>query len=113
MSRPLTNVAHSGLDRPPPRSDAPGLPDTRRAHFLAMWYASAGMAPTAVANESMNRRFVSWTASGVSLSKVNPEAYLARRVARVGAAMSHPQRWRADRAGMLYGAGRGSRSPRK
>ena len=39
-----------------------------------MSYASDGMAPTAVANESMNRRFVSWTASGVSFSKVSRQA---------------------------------------
>ena len=39
-------MAHSGLDLPPPRIDAPGLPLIRDAHFFAMWYASAGMAPT-------------------------------------------------------------------
>ena len=59
MRSPLTNVAHSTLDRPPPRSDAPGLLDTRNAQRFAIEYASEDIAPTAVANESMKRRFVS------------------------------------------------------
>src|SRR5581483_10398806 len=107
MSRPLTNVAHSGLERPPPRTDAPGLPETRRAHRLAMWYASAGIAPTAVANESITRRFVSWTACGVSWSKVSPAAYFASRAASVCAAIKHPLRWRVGSRGCCTDSRRG------
>src|SRR5436305_13894824 len=101
MSRPLVNVAHSGLDRPPPRTDAPGLPLTRRAHRRAVWYASAGIAPIAVANESMNRRLASWTASAVSRSKVSPAAYRARRAASGNAAMRRPHGERVNRGDVL------------
>src|SRR6516162_2700561 len=76
-SNPFTNVAHSTLDDPPPSTDAPGLLETRRAHFFTIAYASAGIAPTAVANESINRRFTSCTASRVSFSKVKSDEYRA------------------------------------
>src|SRR5204862_147785 len=63
---------------------------SRRAHFLAMWYASAGIAPIAVASESMNRRLATCMASSMSVSNVRLVAYFANRVARVGAAMDVP-----------------------
>src|SRR5262245_62399937 len=63
--------------------DAPGLLDTRSAHFFAIAYASAGIAPTAVANESINRRFTSCTASRVSFSNVRSDEYRASRSASV------------------------------
>ena len=50
-----------GAAAPPPSSVAPGLPCTRRAHLRAIGKASAAMAPTAVANESMKRRLASCT----------------------------------------------------
>jgi hypothetical protein len=81
----LTNVVHSMLDVPPPSSEAPGLLDTLDAHVFAIAYASLGIAPTAVANESINRRFTSCTAALVSFSKVRSDEYRASRSASVRA----------------------------
>src|SRR5262245_13046438 len=92
MSRPFTNVAHSTLDRPPPRRVAPGVLLTRRAHSWATAKASDGMAPTAVANESTSRRVDSWiTGAGMS-PYFRRLAYVANRWARVGADMASPYR---------------------
>src|SRR5580704_9649547 len=85
MSRPLTNVAHSTLLVPPPNSVAGRSLWTRRAQRLATAYASASMAPTAVANESMTRRLASWTTSAGRSSNRSFVAYRANRSASVRA----------------------------
>src|SRR5262249_24225576 len=83
MSRPLTNAAHSGLVVPPPKRLALGVALTRPAHLRAMAYASDGMAPTAVAMESIKRRLTSWTTGCGRSLIVNPVAYSASRRASV------------------------------
>jgi hypothetical protein len=50
------------------------LLETRDAQRFAMAEASDDIAPTAVANESMNRLLVSWMASFVSWAKLSPVA---------------------------------------
>src|SRR2546428_235732 len=47
--------------------------------------ASASIAPTAVANESMNRRFVSWTTLAGRCSNRSRSAYRANRSASISA----------------------------
>src|SRR4051812_40888423 len=105
MSKPLTNVAHSAFDFPPPRSVAGGVPPLRRAHLRATANASAGIAPTAVANESMNRRLASWTTAAGSDSYFRLTEYAANRSAS-GCDMGYPVRrpWGAARL-QLWAAG--------
>src|SRR5262245_24633421 len=78
IRRPLTKVAHSAFDLPPPRSVAGGLPLLRSAQLRATANASAGIAPTAVANESMNRRLASWTTAAGSDSYFRLTEYAAK-----------------------------------
>src|SRR4051794_41968963 len=95
MSNPFTNVAHSTLDRPPPRSVAPGVDCTRWAHRRATAKASDGIAPTAVANESMSLRLAWWAAAGEMFSNFRRGAEAAGRWARgLGPGMGAPLRGR-------------------
>src|SRR4051812_6764102 len=82
MSRPLWNVAHSTLLVPPPNREQAGSHVNFSAARRATAAASESMAPTAVAMESMKRRFASWTASAGRSSKRSWRAYSARRSAR-------------------------------
>src|SRR6516164_2039373 len=64
---------------------------TRDAQRRATSWTSASIAPTAVANESMKRRLVSWITGAGSASNVSWLAYSARRLAS-GWLMSGPLR---------------------
>src|SRR5690242_869348 len=98
MSRPLTNVAHSTLLVPPPNNVAWRSLWTRRAHRLATAYASASIAPTAVANESTTRRLTSCTTAGGRSSYRSFVAYRANRSARVWAMPASPTNAKAHPA---------------
>src|SRR4051812_25385303 len=81
MRSPLTKAAHSGLLLPPSKRLALGFALTRSAQRRAIWYASESMTPTAVANESIKRRFASWITGAGKSSNVNCAAYAANRSA--------------------------------
>src|SRR5438270_2324696 len=85
MQQPFANAAQSGGALcEVPKIVAPFFAEKSETTFRAIVHGSSFHAPSAQPNESINRRFTSWTTFFESSSKFSEQAKAASWCARVG-----------------------------